>query len=79
MSQLDTGPRLTAPDAFLAALMERTRSLDEAEARAFSARLILLLANQVGDQAALEEALAIAAAGLKAERNSPGDGTVRRS
>jgi hypothetical protein len=65
MSRLDLGPRLAAPDAFLAALMERTRDLDEAETRAFSARLILLLANQVGDQAALEEALAIAAAGLK--------------
>jgi hypothetical protein len=65
MSRLDLSPRLTAPDAFLAALMERTRELDEAQTRAFSARLILLLANQVGDEAALEQALDIAAAGLK--------------
>jgi hypothetical protein len=65
MSRLDLSPRLTAPDTFLAALMERTRALDEAETRAFSARLILLLANEVGDQAALEQALDIAAAGLK--------------
>lgn len=65
MSRLDTGPRLAAPDAFLAALMERTRDLDAAGTRAFSARLILLLANQVGDQAVLEQALEIAAAGPK--------------
>ncbi|TCZ63265.1 DUF2783 domain-containing protein [Roseicella aquatilis] len=66
MSRLDLSPRLTAPDAFLAALTERLRGLDEAETRAFSARLILLLANQVGDQAALEEALEIAAGGQEA-------------
>jgi len=54
MSRLDLSPRLGAPDAFLAALMESLRDLDEAQARAFTARLILLLANQVGDAEALK-------------------------
>ncbi len=66
MSALDLSPRLGAPDAFLASLMERLRDLVERQTRAFTARLILLLANQVGDPAALEEAIAIAGRGIVA-------------
>jgi hypothetical protein len=67
MSRLDLSPRLGAPDAFLATLTERLRGLDETQTRAFTARLILLLANQVGDAEALEEAIAIAGRDLVAE------------
>jgi hypothetical protein len=64
MSSLDLAPRIAAPDAFLAALTDRMRELDEGQTRAFTARLILLLANQVGDAAALAEAIEIAGRGL---------------
>lgn len=57
MSPLDTSPRLADPDAFYAALMEAHRGLDDAASRRLDARLVLLLANHIGDMAVLREAL----------------------
>jgi len=61
MSRLDTTPRLADPDGFFAALLQHTRDLDEDAARTFCARLILLLANQVGDDTVVAEAMQRAA------------------
>lgn len=57
---LDTAPRLADPDALLAALMEAHRGLDAAASRRLDARLVLLLANHVGDMAVVLEALRLA-------------------
>ena len=60
MSTLITDGNFTDADAFYAALAEIHRDRSDAESAAINARLILLLANQVGDQQILEQALAIA-------------------
>jgi hypothetical protein len=59
---LDTSPRLADPDALFAALVEAHRGLDEAASRALDARLVLLLANHIGDMAVVLEAVARARA-----------------
>jgi hypothetical protein len=48
-------------DAFYKALIDRHRNLDREQSERFNARLILILANQIGDLNALEEALEAAA------------------
>jgi hypothetical protein len=60
MSALDTTPRLADPDALYAALMEAHRGLDEDASRRLDARLVLLLANHIGDMDVLREAIALA-------------------
>lgn len=60
MSTLITDNNFSDADAFYAALADVHRERSDAESAAINARLILLLANQVGDQQILEQALAIA-------------------
>ncbi|MBB3184493.1 hypothetical protein FHR95_002066 [Halomonas fontilapidosi] len=60
MPRLELDPNFTDPDAFYAALTEVHRERSETQSERINARLILLLANHVGDQQVLEEALAIA-------------------
>ncbi|WP_431303810.1 DUF2783 domain-containing protein [Sediminicoccus sp. BL-A-41-H5] len=60
MTRLRTEPRLAEPDEFYAALMEAHRALDETASRKLDAKLILLLANHIGDMTVLRQALAIA-------------------
>jgi len=58
--RLVTAPNIDAPDDFYAALAELHRDLPpEASAKA-NAKLILLLANHIGDVAVLDEAIALA-------------------
>jgi hypothetical protein len=58
--KLKITPNLTAADDFYEALIDAHRDLSEAESAALNARLILILANQVGDVEVLVEALAAA-------------------
>ena len=60
MTHLLTEPRITDPDGFYAALMAAHEGLDAAQSRKLDAKLVLLLANHIGDAAVLMEALAIA-------------------
>jgi hypothetical protein len=55
-----TTPNLSAPDDFYEALIDAHRDLTTAQSHALNARLVLLLANQVGDLAVLREALHVA-------------------
>ncbi len=55
-----TDPNLEAPDAFYAALADLHRNLDETQSAKVNAKLILLLANHIGDRRVLEEAIALA-------------------
>jgi hypothetical protein len=57
VSRLRTDPRLAEPDETYAELVELYRGLDEAQSRRVSARLILLLANHIGDAEVLREAI----------------------
>jgi len=59
--KLDTSPRLKHPDDVYQALMDVQKPMSEIEADRFRARLILLLANQVGDDQAVIEAIREAA------------------
>ncbi|MDN3522939.1 DUF2783 domain-containing protein [Halomonas ramblicola] len=63
MPRLELNPNFTAPDAFYARLTDLHRDRSEAESERINVRLILLLANHIGDQAVLEEAMAIAEEG----------------
>ncbi len=51
------------PDDFYEALIETHRGLSDEESRHLNARLILILANQVGDREVLTEALRLAREG----------------
>ena len=59
---LNTQPNIARPDDFYQALIEAHAGLSEAQSAALNARLILLLANQVGDLETLKEAIAAAKA-----------------
>ena len=60
---LNTQPNIARPDDFYQALIEAHAGLNEEQSAALNARLILLLANQVGDFETLKEAIAAAKAG----------------
>ncbi|RQV20321.1 DUF2783 domain-containing protein [Burkholderia cenocepacia] len=64
MPPLDTRPRLGDPDAFYEALIDMHRDLSDADSQLVNAKLILLLANQVGDADVLREAMALARQGV---------------
>ncbi len=57
MSKLNTEPNISAADDFYALLLEVHEGLDKAESDALNARLILILANHVGDMEVLRQAL----------------------
>ncbi|TXH59466.1 MAG: DUF2783 domain-containing protein [Thiothrix sp.] len=61
MSQLNLQANFSDPDAFFAALADLHREGNERKSERINARLILILANHIGDQAILLEALRIAA------------------
>jgi hypothetical protein len=57
---LNTQPKLERPDDFYQALIDAHAGLSEAQSAVLNARLVLLLANQVGDLATLRAAIAAA-------------------
>jgi hypothetical protein len=57
---LKRDPNLPDPDGLYAAIIDAHAGLTEAESVALNARLVLLLANHIGDPAVLAEALTIA-------------------
>jgi hypothetical protein len=63
--KLDTSPRLADPDALFALLVEAHKGLDAEASRRLDARLVLLLANHIGDIDALREAIALAKASAR--------------
>ncbi len=60
MAKLETSPNIPAADEFFAALLAAHEGLSKEESDALNARLILILANHLGDMEVLEEALKIA-------------------
>jgi hypothetical protein len=70
MADITTGAlrrtlNLAHPDDVYNAIVDAHRDLSDEQCRALDARLILLLANHVGDEAVLREALTAARATLE--------------
>jgi hypothetical protein len=65
-------PNVADPDGLYARLIDAHADLADAESAALNARLVLLLANHIGDPAVLGEALSVARASLgKGPRQGP--------
>jgi hypothetical protein len=62
MATLTTDSRFADPDSAYALLAEAHRGLDPAASATLNARLVLILANHIGDVTVLREALALASA-----------------
>ncbi|MEO1537682.1 MAG: DUF2783 domain-containing protein [Pseudomonadota bacterium] len=58
---LELSPNIPDPDGFYDELLAAHQGLDKNESDAFNARLILILANHIGDRAVLKAALDAAA------------------
>ena len=57
---LDSQTNIQQPDDFYQALIDAHVGLTDEQSAALNARLVLLLANQVGDLATLQQAIAVA-------------------
>ncbi|MCT4557267.1 MAG: DUF2783 domain-containing protein [Pelagimonas sp.] len=57
MADLNTAPNIADPDGFYAGLIETHDGLSETDSTALNARLILILANHIGDSKVLAQAL----------------------
>ncbi len=60
---LNTKPNIMDADGFYADLLRTHRGLSEADSHALNARLVLILANHIGDAEVLAQALELARAG----------------
>jgi hypothetical protein len=60
MAELNTDLNLISPDDFYEMLVELHRDLSEEQSELVNARLILLLANHIGDMQVLREAVRVA-------------------
>jgi hypothetical protein len=60
MADLIDTPNIPDVDGFYAALLDTHEGLTDAESSAFNARLVLVLANHIGDREALGQALELA-------------------
>ena len=60
MTRLNLGPNIKNADGFYARLLAAHEGLSKADSDSLNARLILILANHIGDLATLEEAISIA-------------------
>lgn len=66
---LITAPNIADRDDFYERLLRAHQGLDEKKSQALNARLVLILANHIGDKEVLEEALALA------EKSGAADGS----
>lgn len=64
MAMLNTEPNLPAPDDFYEKLIGLHRDLDPTQSALVNAKLILLLANHIGDPDVLRAAMAAAREGV---------------
>jgi predicted LPLAT superfamily acyltransferase len=71
-ARLRTSAGFAQPDDFYEILIETHRGLSAADSARLNARLILLLANHIGDVEVLREALAEARRGLRDQADARG-------
>jgi hypothetical protein len=67
VAELITKPNIPGPDDFYSELLALHAPHPTAESHAINARLVLLLANHIGDRAVLSQALAAAKPRMKGE------------
>ena len=60
MSALHLTPRISDPDGFYEELINSQRELSDDQVELMNAKLVLILANHIGDRAVLSEAMALA-------------------
>jgi Protein of unknown function (DUF2783) len=68
MSDLQTESRLADPDAAYRALIDAHRGLSDEDSAALNTRLVLILANHIGDPDVVATAIALARQSLDAQR-----------
>jgi hypothetical protein len=71
---LNTDPNIAAPDDFYESLIDLHRELSDEQSALVNAKLILLLANHVGDAEVLREAMAVAVQGVARAVSPPAPG-----
>lgn len=71
MTSLVADNRFADPDAAFRLLVEAHRPLSEAGSADLNARLVLILANHIGDAGVLAEAIALASGSLSRETSAP--------
>ena len=59
MSSLKTEPNIPDPDGFYEELLKLHEGLDESESHSLNARLILILANHIGDREVISQAMQV--------------------
>ena len=67
--ELNTSANLVAPDDFYEALIDMHRGLDDAQSALVNAKLVLLLANHIGDMDVLRAAMTAAREDVAVARN----------
>ena len=67
MAILNTEPNIPAPDDFYERLIATHRGLSDDESALVNAKLVLLLANHIGDADELAQAMAAARDGIRSE------------
>jgi hypothetical protein len=67
---LNVEPNIASPDEFYEELIEMHRGLSDAQSTLVNAKLILLLANHIGDMGVLRAAMAAAREGQEASSTS---------
>ena len=72
LSSLNTQPNIPTPDDFYQELVDMHRDLSEQQSALVNAKLILLLANHVGDLAVLREAMRAARRDIAPEAQAGG-------
>ena len=70
MSTLVTESRLADPDRSYRALIEAHRGLSDEDSAALNSRLVLILANHIGEHAVLQEAIALAKQSMEAAKDT---------
>ena len=70
MSALVTETRLADPDQTYRALIEAHRGLSDEDSAALNSRLVLILANHIGEHAVLQEAIALAEQSMKTAKDA---------
>lgn len=60
MTQLNITPNLASPDDFYATLIASHEGMTKEQSDALNASLVLLLANHIGDQTVIEQAIELA-------------------
>jgi predicted metal-dependent hydrolase len=72
MTALITESRFPDPDRAYRALIEAHRGLSDEKSAALNSSLVLILANHIGDQAVLQEAIALAKQSMEQTQSAPG-------